>query len=126
MRYRPRPLIVVRASEGVDVAATVRLVAAGIRSNTKVRISSAARIEIPGVEGVTESDNAFLASLPALSGVRIRFIGPAPSELHAAAWRAGADLIDGDVLRNGRLELLPFLREQAVSRTRHRFGNVLA
>jgi RHH-type transcriptional regulator, proline utilization regulon repressor / proline dehydrogenase / delta 1-pyrroline-5-carboxylate dehydrogenase len=63
--------------------------------------------------------------LPTLAGVRIRFIGHAPSELHAAAWRAGADLIDGDVLQNGRLEMLPLLREQAVSRTRHRFGNVL-
>ncbi len=125
-RYRPRPLVVIRANEGVDVVAAIRLVAAGIRSDTKVRVSSAARIEISGVEGVTESDNAFLASLPTLSGVRIRFIGHAPSELHAAAWRAGADLVDGDVLQNGRLEMLPFLREQAVSRTRHRFGNVLA
>ncbi len=125
LRYRPRPLVVVRASEGVQAAATMRVVAAGIRSTTKVRVSSATRVEIPGVESITESDNAFLASLPTLAGVRVRFIGHAPSEMHRAAWEAGADLIDGNVLQNGRLEILPLLREQAVSRTRHRFGNVL-
>jgi len=29
----------------------------------------------------------------------------------------------GEVTRAGRVELLPFLREQAVSITAHRFGN---
>jgi len=29
----------------------------------------------------------------------------------------------GEVTRAGRIELLPFLREQAVSITNHRFGN---
>jgi RHH-type proline utilization regulon transcriptional repressor/proline dehydrogenase/delta 1-pyrroline-5-carboxylate dehydrogenase len=42
-----------------------------------------------------------------------------------AAWDAGVDLYDGTVLRSGRIEMLAHLREQAVSRTRHRFGNLL-
>ena len=34
------------------------------------------------------------------------------------------DVITGEVLATGRRELLPFVREQAVSTTRHRFGHV--
>jgi RHH-type transcriptional regulator, proline utilization regulon repressor / proline dehydrogenase / delta 1-pyrroline-5-carboxylate dehydrogenase len=89
-----------------------------------VRVSSATPIEID-VDVIVESDAAFTASLPSLAGIRVRHIGPAPSALAAAAWDAGVDLIAGPVLQSGRLEMLPHLREQAVSRTRHRFGNLL-
>jgi RHH-type transcriptional regulator, proline utilization regulon repressor / proline dehydrogenase / delta 1-pyrroline-5-carboxylate dehydrogenase len=123
-RYRPRPEIVVRAPEGVDGIATVRVVAAAIRAGTPVRVSSATPIEIDA-DVIVESDAAFTASLPSLAGIRVRHIGPAPSALTAAAWDAGVDLIAGPVLQSGRLEMLPHLREQAVSRTRHRFGNLL-
>ncbi|MEX2423054.1 MAG: bifunctional proline dehydrogenase/L-glutamate gamma-semialdehyde dehydrogenase [Acidimicrobiia bacterium] len=123
-RYRPRPEIVVRAPEGVDGIATVRVVAAALRAGAPVRVSSATPITLD-VDVVVESDAAFMASLPVLEGVRVRHIGPAPTALHAAAWTAGVDLFDGVILANGRIEMLSHLREQAVSRTRHRFGNVL-
>ncbi|HVR31800.1 MAG TPA: bifunctional proline dehydrogenase/L-glutamate gamma-semialdehyde dehydrogenase [Acidimicrobiia bacterium] len=125
LRYRPRPLVVIRAGEGSDPAATVRVVAAGLRSGTPVRLSTATDLGDLTVEVIVEGDAAFKASLPAFTGVRVRHIGPAAAGLHAAAWAAGVDLHDGVVVQNGRLEMLPFLREQAVSRTRHRFGNVL-
>ena len=123
-RYRPRPEIVVRAPEGVDGIATVRVVAAAVRAGTPVRVSSATPLEID-VDVIVESDAAFAASLPSLTGTRVRHIGPAPTALAATAWDAGVDLLAGPVLQSGRLEMLPHLREQAVSRTRHRFGNVL-
>lgn len=122
-RYRARPEIVIRAPEGVDPVATVRVLAAATVCGTPALVSSA--VGVPGVDAVIESDHAFRASLPALDGVRVRHIGPAPADLQAAAWSAGVDLIDGPVMRSGRLEMLAHLREQAVSRTRHRFGNVL-
>ncbi len=61
---------------------------------------------------------------------RVRLVGPRESvgELHAKL----ADAIEGhpdlaihagEVTTAGRLELLPFLREQAISITNHRFGN---
>ncbi|HSJ28234.1 MAG TPA: bifunctional proline dehydrogenase/L-glutamate gamma-semialdehyde dehydrogenase, partial [Acidimicrobiia bacterium] len=124
-RYRPRPVVLIRAPEGVDPVATARVAAAGIRAGTPVRVSSAVPLPPLGLPVVVESDAAFAASLVSLSGFRVRHIGPAPDALHAAAWEADVDLLDGTVLRNGRLEMLAFLREQAVSRTRHRFGNVL-
>ncbi|MFP5333391.1 MAG: bifunctional proline dehydrogenase/L-glutamate gamma-semialdehyde dehydrogenase [Acidimicrobiia bacterium] len=122
-RYRPRPQVVIRAPEGVDPIATVRVLAAAVVCGTPTRVSSA--VPVPGVDAVVESDAAFRASLSALEGLRVRHIGHAPADLHAAAWTSGVDLVDGPVMRNGRLEMLYHLREQAVSRTRHRFGNVL-
>jgi RHH-type transcriptional regulator, proline utilization regulon repressor / proline dehydrogenase / delta 1-pyrroline-5-carboxylate dehydrogenase len=124
-RYRPRPLVLIRAPEGVDAVATARVAAAAVRAGTPVRVSSAVSLPPLDLPVVVESDAAFAASLVSLDGIRVRHIGPAPTALHAAAWESGIDLVDGTVLRNGRIEMLPFLREQAVSRTRHRFGNVL-
>ena len=34
-------------------------------------------------------------------------------------------MYDGEVTESGRIELLPYFREQAVSITAHRFGNPL-
>ncbi|WOF23510.1 bifunctional proline dehydrogenase/L-glutamate gamma-semialdehyde dehydrogenase [Microbacterium betulae] len=61
---------------------------------------------------------------------RVRLVGPADAV--AVLHRALADGVSGDpdiavyageVTAAGRLELLPFLREQAISITAHRFGN---
>ena len=124
-RYRPRPLVVVRAPERVDSVATARVIAAAVRAGTPVRVSTAVPLPDIGVETVVENDAAFTTLLPSLGGVRVRYIGPAPTDTHAAAWAEGVDLVDGEVHLNGRIEMVPHLREQAVSRTRHRFGNIL-
>ena len=61
---------------------------------------------------------------------RVRLVGPRASvrELHLAlahAVEGDPDLAiyAGEVTTAGRIELLPFLREQAISITAHRFGN---
>jgi RHH-type proline utilization regulon transcriptional repressor/proline dehydrogenase/delta 1-pyrroline-5-carboxylate dehydrogenase len=60
---------------------------------------------------------------------RVRLVGPrdAVAELHRAlADGVGGDpdlaIYSGEVTTAGRIELLPFLREQAISITAHRFG----
>jgi RHH-type proline utilization regulon transcriptional repressor/proline dehydrogenase/delta 1-pyrroline-5-carboxylate dehydrogenase len=60
----------------------------------------------------------------------VRLIGSAEAvaALHGQLSRAaGGDpdlaVYDNDVTTAGRLELLPFLREQSVTITAHRFGN---
>jgi RHH-type transcriptional regulator, proline utilization regulon repressor / proline dehydrogenase / delta 1-pyrroline-5-carboxylate dehydrogenase len=124
-RYRPRAETVVRAGHGVDGIVVARTVAAAIRAGTPVRVSTAQPLPDLGVSTTVESDRAFLASLSSLGGSRVRVAGRAGADLHSAAWSTGVDLFDGDVHLSGRLEMLPYLREQAISRTRHRFGNVL-
>ncbi|MBX3012013.1 MAG: proline dehydrogenase family protein [Caldilineaceae bacterium] len=56
---------------------------------------------------------------------RLRVLGPLTHELRRAAHTAGVAMIDAPVLANGRLELRWYLREQALSQTMHRYGNLL-
>jgi RHH-type proline utilization regulon transcriptional repressor/proline dehydrogenase/delta 1-pyrroline-5-carboxylate dehydrogenase len=56
---------------------------------------------------------------------RLRALGPLSTALRRALNEAGMSVIDAPVLANGRLELRYYLREQALSQTVHRYGNVL-
>jgi RHH-type proline utilization regulon transcriptional repressor/proline dehydrogenase/delta 1-pyrroline-5-carboxylate dehydrogenase len=56
---------------------------------------------------------------------RLRLLTPAAPEVWAAAHAAGIVVDDSPVVDHGRIELLRWVREQAISRTRHRYGNVL-
>jgi RHH-type proline utilization regulon transcriptional repressor/proline dehydrogenase/delta 1-pyrroline-5-carboxylate dehydrogenase len=55
---------------------------------------------------------------------RLRAWEPVSFALRAAANRAGVAVIDWPVLASGRLELRCYLREQTISRIRHRYGNI--
>ncbi len=58
--------------------------------------------------------------------IRIRWIGSAPELTRGSPFaNPTIALYDGPVTESGRIELLPFYREQAVSVTAHRFGNPL-
>jgi len=46
-------------------------------------------------------------------------------ELRRTANEAALQLIDWKVLANGRLELLHYVREQSISETTHRYGNII-
>lgn len=54
---------------------------------------------------------------------RIRLVGTDPGLRAALAGNVRVAVYDGPVTTEGRIELLPFLHEQAVSITAHRFGN---
>ncbi len=73
-----------------------------------------------------ESDAAFAARLPELSARydRLRTIAGASDEVLGAAHDAGFNWIDAPLLSSGRLELRWWLREQAIARTRHRYGQI--
>ena len=61
--------------------------------------------------------------LRALPGGRVRLIGGDASQLYDAVdGRPDIAIYAGDVTESGRVEMLPFLREQAISITAHRFG----
>ncbi len=119
LRYRPRPRVAVRVTDPALADELVRVLAAAERCGVPVDVSDVA----------FESDDAFAARLADLAarGVdRVRVIGTVPADLRAAAHAAGVDVADAPVTANGRLELAWFLREQTVSRTLHRFGNLAA
>jgi RHH-type proline utilization regulon transcriptional repressor/proline dehydrogenase/delta 1-pyrroline-5-carboxylate dehydrogenase len=55
----------------------------------------------------------------------VRVVGSAPGLRAAAVTRTGeVTVLDAPVVASGRRELMTVVREQAVSRTRHRFGHV--
>lgn len=135
-RYRSLP-VTIRLSEGAPLAHLVRTVAAGVLAGSAVTVSTA--VELPAqlrsvltaldIDVVVESDAGWLASAAGLasagklSGARIRLIGGDASALaDATGGRPDVAIYAHAVTEAGRVELLPFLHEQAVSITAHRFG----
>jgi RHH-type proline utilization regulon transcriptional repressor/proline dehydrogenase/delta 1-pyrroline-5-carboxylate dehydrogenase len=75
-------------------------------------------------ELTVESDEAWLGRVRTLDSPRVRLVEGDPLAL-SEALRGSVDVAiwSGPVTTSGRLELLPFLHEQAISITAHRFGN---
>ncbi|MCO4263631.1 proline dehydrogenase family protein [Pseudarthrobacter sp. MDT3-26] len=135
-RYRALP-VTVRLSEGGVLAHLVRTVAAGVLAGSVLTVSTA--VELPAqlravltgldVNVTVESDAGWLASAvrlaaaSKLSGARIRLIGGDATALaEATDGRPDLAIYAHAVTEAGRVELLPFLHEQAISITAHRFG----
>jgi RHH-type transcriptional regulator, proline utilization regulon repressor / proline dehydrogenase / delta 1-pyrroline-5-carboxylate dehydrogenase len=137
LRYRPVP-VTLRLAEGQPMGELVRLLVAAALAKAPVAVSSALPIPaslmaafdspLPPVTLLSvriETDASFLAHASSgLSTARVRLAGPGATAL-AEAVQGNPDLAiySGDVTAAGRVELLPFVHEQAVSVTAHRFGN---
>nr|WP_296064069.1 bifunctional proline dehydrogenase/L-glutamate gamma-semialdehyde dehydrogenase [uncultured Actinoplanes sp.] len=120
LRYLPVP-VTVRLAAGGSVPQLVRVVAAGLLAGAPLRVSVADALPLgltSAIGQVAVEDDATWAA--GLSAGRVRLIG-AP----AASAGPSPDLAvwAGPVTESGRVELLPFVHEQAVSITAHRFGN---
>jgi RHH-type proline utilization regulon transcriptional repressor/proline dehydrogenase/delta 1-pyrroline-5-carboxylate dehydrogenase len=150
-RYRPIPSVALRATTDASWQAVLRVVVAGIRAGSALTLSApvglpAAVRRVLADEDVAvfvETDEQWLQRLTAVDVVaaaadadpeprpsRVRLIGQAAAvaALHATvAGAVGGDpdlaIYDNEVTTAGRLELLPFLHEQSVTITAHRFGN---
>ncbi|MCY1694910.1 bifunctional proline dehydrogenase/L-glutamate gamma-semialdehyde dehydrogenase [Curtobacterium sp. SL109] len=131
-RYLPFPGVHVRLASDApeDVESLVRVVAAALRAGTTIDVSSAGTVPaaiaaLPVVRSVTasESDSAFGARVARGPSTRVRLIGGSASALYVAVdGRPDVAVYAEPVTEAGRIEMLPFLREQAVSITAHRFG----
>jgi RHH-type proline utilization regulon transcriptional repressor/proline dehydrogenase/delta 1-pyrroline-5-carboxylate dehydrogenase len=127
LRYRPLPQgVLLRADDDVTDAEVARAVTAARTAGTRLTVSSPhARPDIDArVDIVVESDEALATRLPTLAVDRVRVPGKVPDALRAAAHDAELYLDDAPLVTHPRIELLHYLREQAVSRTLHRYGNL--
>ena len=122
-RYLPVP-VTIRLSEGAAVSELVRVVGAGLLAASDLSISTAVASDaLRDLPVVVEDDATWLARVPSLPVTRIRLLGGDHSALASAiGGRPDVAIYSGPVTPAGRIELLPFLREQAVSITAHRFG----
>lgn len=115
LRYRPLPAVGLRVDRGTPTEHVER-----------VR-SAARRCGVPVIESwqAQESDEEFAARLETLDVVRVRMLGRVGDRVREVANRRNIHLIDDPVTTSGRVELRHYLREQAVSETLHRFGNLV-
>ncbi|GAA5226646.1 proline dehydrogenase family protein [Paeniglutamicibacter antarcticus] len=139
-RYRPLPVTVryEHDTSGHGIAELVRVVAAGIAAGSRITVSSS--VEVPAalravftessavvfVED-TQAFGARAARLAAKTGPestsRIRLIGGTVMDLaEATDGKPDVAIYTNNVVSAGRVEMLTFLREQAISITAHRFG----
>lgn len=132
-RYRPVP-VTIRIGESSALAEGLRVMAAGLLARSRLSVSTA--VELPaavravlaarGMPVVHEGDAAWLgrAENGGIRTPRVRLVGGGASAL-AEALQGTPDVAvwSHPVTPSGRVELLPFLHEQAISITNHRFGN---
>jgi RHH-type proline utilization regulon transcriptional repressor/proline dehydrogenase/delta 1-pyrroline-5-carboxylate dehydrogenase len=145
-RYRPLPVTIryEEATSGHGLAELLRVASAGVTAwNGRPEVdaltvstpqplpdAAARALRDSGVVMVVENSAAWAARVTQYaaktgpeSGVRLRLIGaPALHTAEAANGKPDVAIYSNDVVAAGRVELLPFLQEQAVSITAHRFG----
>lgn len=125
LRYLPAP-VTVRAEADARPVEVLRVVAAGLRARSTLRLSVHASVALgegvlgflttDGVTVDTETDWARAVSHGGSDRTRVVGSGTdVPTGPSAAVW-------SGAVTEAGRVEMLPFLREQSISITHHRFG----
>ncbi|WP_255122706.1 bifunctional proline dehydrogenase/L-glutamate gamma-semialdehyde dehydrogenase [Rhodococcus sp. 14-2470-1b] len=125
LRYLPAT-VTVRAEADARPVEVLRVVAAGLRARSTLRLSVHASVALGegvlgflttnGVSVDTETDWARAVSHGGADRTRVVGSGTdVPTGPSAAVW-------SGAVTEAGRVEMLPFLREQSISITHHRFG----
>ena len=138
-RYRPRPTHVVRLKTAGDEAALgqlslgqLALIALACQTTgCRLLVSSAneddrlkAFVKATRCDFSLEDDQRWLESLATMGGASGRFLGPASDEELSVAVRANVSIVKLGPFANGRIELLNYLREQSISTTVHRYGNI--
>ncbi len=133
-RYRPCRRLFLRIEARAEPVSVLQVLLAVRTTGQPLQISIAPGQEAvwqwldreAGMQVVVEGGEALagrLASTPTPD--RLRALGPISEPLRRAANAAGVAVIDTPPLVNGRLELRYYLREQAVSQTVHRYGNLI-
>ncbi len=122
LRYRPVP-VTVRVEDGAAERDVLRVLAAGARSGAALTVSTASPLS-PELRALLDGMHVAhrVQDSPVLTG-RVRLVGGTAAALLRAA-NGDPDLAvwADPVTTAGRIELLPFLHEQSISITAHRFG----
>lgn len=125
-RYRPFSKVLVRASKETHATSLGRILLAAVASGVEVELSIPEDYSLRGWRrAVTrENERQLCARLAAERYGFIRAPG-ASDDLAKAAVAAGSRFASHSPVWNGRIEILSYFREQAVSETLHRHGSVV-
>ena len=130
LRYVPVP--VWARFEGGKPVELVRVLAAGLRAGSDMRISVAeplpavitGALEHIGLSAVVEDTSAWRTALAGLVVGRIRLVGgQRVAFAEDSDGRPEIAVYAQRVVEAGRVELLTFVQEQAIAITAHRFGS---
>lgn len=110
--YRPHKNMVLRIQKGDRPLDIYRVRAAALCCKTNLEISS------------DPQENSLIDRIKRGEIQRIRLLSPPSDALREAAAQSGCYLNQEPVLASGRLELLNYLREMALSCDYHRYGNL--
>ena len=115
------------------VEVLLRVLAAGVAAGAPVTVSvatalddeTASLVRATGATSVVEDEDAWASFLSGpYAPSRVRLLGGSREAFaEASQGRVDVALYAQPVVEAGRIELLTFLREQAVSITAHRFGS---
>lgn len=90
------------------------------------RAAAVAGTSLMESDATGETDQACIERFASVGIERVRLVGgPSSIELHHAATAAAIHIADAAVQPLGRIELQHYVREQAMSKTMHRFGNLV-
>jgi RHH-type proline utilization regulon transcriptional repressor/proline dehydrogenase/delta 1-pyrroline-5-carboxylate dehydrogenase len=123
LRYRPIQRVLIRAgadSEDGDVALAI---AAGRALDVTITVSSPVQRDLTAPT-VVEDEDTLSRRLPGLAVDKVRLVGAAGDGLRLAVHDAGLWLDDTPIVADAAVEAIRWAREQAVSETLHRHGNV--
>ena len=151
-RYVPRPWHLIRIQDATDAGSRLALaktILACLVTGTQLDISVGESVDREsvewacGIESVVhqtshcigdrriypavhcESDSELSKRLQSIKDGTVRFLGDWDTCLFSPATIGNIPVLASQVLSNGRIELLSHLREQAISETVHRYGNIV-
>jgi RHH-type proline utilization regulon transcriptional repressor/proline dehydrogenase/delta 1-pyrroline-5-carboxylate dehydrogenase len=122
-RYVPVPVVI--RFDGSFLPELIRVLLAATRTGAPITVSSRTPLPAELVSGArTETHDEWLAHVAETRPTRIRLVGSVAKDVSVAV---GGDpdvaIYGGAVTPSGRVEALPFLQEQSITITNHRFGN---
>lgn len=124
LRYVPRKNMNLRVLKGDDSADVLRAITAAMICGCDLTISCAESLPFKLTSIAIESNPQFLARLKWQSVKRVRFFTKPEPALSKALAELGCYTTVAPVLTNGRIELLRYLREQSLTVSYHRYGNL--
>ncbi len=122
-RYQPLERVLIRAGADVDDREVELALAAARAFGAAVTVSSPANRRLSAIV-VVEDESELADRLRRANAQKLRLLGHAGPQLRLAVHDSDIWLDDVAVVADPRREALRWVREQAVSETRHRHGNI--
>lgn len=136
-RYRPRPWHLLRFSSDAEcqldktalacIACQTAKVGLGLSlsSDNKLVSDFHRRLKSECFNMTIESDRQLASRLATMKGGTLRIVGSHDTSCFAPSSIGNIPIVRPEIMLNGRIELLNYLKEQSVTEIVHRYGNII-